>query len=284
MWFGTRDYMQWVKCHDVDVPSSKVGWSSRADYLNGGAYVRRSTAAHKEYTLAWNHSTLDDIRPILDYADKLYGDGPIYWLDPSIANKNVLPQWFASPFQGLDDGPILTGVTTRGEVITTPANTLGYPTKSIRYTMSGTVAQRLRVWVPIPPGYTAWVGVHGQDEDGGALVVNPTTGPNTSGPNTVLTMLGVTDETRVNTAFDSTDCDGILIRVGGSSGQSFILSGVIVQVLPTGTTPATGGFISGQGHSGCSFAEQPEYTPYSAAFGTGGLVADLIETEGWRTG
>lgn len=278
MYFGTRTRMQWVRCPSVSMPSSKVGWQSKTDYLNGGAYVRRSTAAHKEYRLTWNVATRDEMRPILDYADRLYGDGPFYWIDPFVSNYNLLPQWFASPFQGLDDGIILTGETTRGSVIATPDNTLNYPTRSILYTVTDP-ARAVRVWVPIPPGHTAWVGAHGQDVTGGTVQVIPTTGPATTGTPSTLTLLGVTDPTRFNASFSGNDYTGIYLTLGGSG--SVILSGLMVQVLRDGVTPETGGFISGQGHSGCEFVEQPTYTPYSSAFDTGGLVANFVETGGW---
>lgn len=476
MWFGSRDRMTWVKCPDVEMPSSKVGWTSRADYLNGGAYVRHSTAAHKEYTLSWNYAKKEELREILDYADRLYGDGPFYWVDPYTADSNLLPQWFASPFQGLDDGIILNGSTTRGESIITPQNTLGYPTRSIRYPLTEG-SNTVRCWVPIPPGYTAWVGAHGPNAvtdagvtvkqdgqpevlvptlgvtdstrvtdsfDGGTAgsgievslaapgigIVNGHTNPffvsggdapvnqqGTSGPfigtyngvsmgrmgstvntatairlspntkrisavqgdtiharikvwnassgsrsvsaqirsasdapssgtytqlslyntpvveiaagdfhifdfsgtitdataaSAVLTVvrweLGspeIGDETFIEYAYISHDPlpSGQEVFSGASPGASWngtpnaststlnvgfvTLSGIMVQVLKTGTSPKPGGFISGQGHSGCSFAAQPDYVPYSAALqingdkGTGGLVAEFVETEGW---
>lgn len=277
MWWGTRDRMQWVACPNPSMPSSKVGWSTSANYLNGGAYVRSSTTAHREYELTWDTVSLEDARQILDYADRLYGDGPFYWIDPTAADVNVLPQWFASPFQGLDDGPILNGRVTRGESVATPANNLGYPTRSIRYDVNASTDTPIQVWVPIPPGYTAWVGAHGQDGTGGTLTVTPTTGPAPGTP-VDLTLLGVTDTTRFNETF--TGVDGILLGLSGTG--TVTLSGVMVQILKDGKTPEIGGFLSGQGHSGCSFASQPEYVPYSAAFGTGSVVASLIETEGWR--
>jgi hypothetical protein len=55
----------------------------------------------------------------------------------------------------------------------------------------------------------------------------------------------------------------------------------MVQVLETGVTPATGGFISGQGNSGLQFITQPQYVPYSAALDKVGVVAELAEYYGW---
>ena len=69
------------------------------------------------------------------------------------------------------------------------------------------------------------------------------------------------------------------MTLGGEG--TIILSGMIVQVLKDGSIPEPGGFISGQGHSGCQFASLPEYTPYSYAHDIVGMVVDLVETGAW---
>jgi len=92
MWFGTRDYMQWVKCPAINYSASKSGWATTAKQLDGGTYVRRSVTSSKVYNLAWNLSSRDDLRPIMDYADGIYGLGPVYFIDPFTMDKNVLPQ------------------------------------------------------------------------------------------------------------------------------------------------------------------------------------------------
>ena len=279
MWFGTRAYMRWVKAPTVGMPSSRVGRSDDADYLNGGAFVQSSTASHREYQLTWEAAKRSETRPIMDYQDRLYGDGAIYWADPVAMPENMLPQWFASPFQGLDDGPILTGEEVRGTAVATTANTLGYPTRSITYDVAAD-STVMKVWVPIPPGHTAWVGAHGQDGTGGTVVATPTTGHTTGGTPVTLTMLPVTSQTRVNQSFSGDTYGGVLISLGGVG--TVTLSGIMVQIFPNGVTPPTGDFISGQGHSGCSFNGWANYTPYSSALDINGLVVNFKETEGWR--
>jgi len=278
MWFGTRNNMRWIKAPQVGMPSAKSGRYSDAEYINGGAFAQSSTASHKNYRMTWESATRDQVRPIMDYRDGLYGNGPFYWCDPIAMQYNLLPQWLASPFQGLDDGLILTGKDARGEPVDTPANILNYPTQSIRYTVAASDPVK-KVWVPIPSGYTLWVGAHGQDGTGGTVVATPTTGPTTTGTAVNLTLLSVTSTTRVNQSFDGDTYGGVLVSLGGVG--TVTLSGIIVQVFKTGTTPPTGDFISGQGHSGCSFSGWPDYTPYSAALDIVGLVAEFVETEGW---
>lgn len=278
MWFGTRDYMTWVPCPAINMPSGKESYQTNAQYLNGGQFVRNSTASAKRYSMSWGSLSRDEARPILDFADKIYGTGAIYFTDPFTAAYNVLPQWFASPSQGLDDGIPLNG-GVRGTEAATAANGNGYPVKSINYNITSG-AKTVPVWIPIPPGYTAWVGVHGVDGTGGNVQVKPTTGATTYGTTTTLTMLPVTSTTRVNASFAGGTFTGIEIALGGTG--TVTLSGIMVQILANGVTPVEGGFISGQGNSGCSFVSQPSYVPYSAALDRLNMNIELVETEGWR--
>lgn len=63
--------------------------------------------------------------------------------------------------------------------------------------------------------------------------------------------------------------------------DTITLSGLILQVLPTGSVPAPGTFISGQGNSGCQFTEEPKETAYSARWDLVGISAVLVETGSW---
>lgn len=272
--------MQWIACPNVDIPSNSVAWSTSTQYLNGGAHVRSSTASHKEYELSWDMVSRDDMIPVMNYAEKLYGDGPIYWVDPFTADYNVLPQYLASPFQVLDDGPPILANNVNVTEVATPTNTNGYPTRSTRFTYTDDTTQRLNIWVPIPPGYKGWVGVHGFDASGDAgVIIRPTNGAG-FGADVAATVLPVTSSTRV---VDEVAGDGLFLTLADANpGDSITISGIIVQILPDGVNPSIGGFASGQGHSGCSFAERPDYVPYSAAFGSGGVSATLVETEAWR--
>ena len=283
MWFGTRGYMQWVPAPAVDTDFSKVGWSSQMQYLNGGSGVRSSRGSHKEYNLTWNIASRDALRPITDYSDGIYdstdGINLIYFVDPMAADKNVAPQLWASPAQAAADGvELIPGQTAY--LSATPVNSLGYPARSATFTANATSSS---FWLPIPPGYTAWVGVHGSRTGTAGVQITPTSGLGTGTP-VVPTMLAVTDSTLVNTSFDYGIQDGILVSlvyVGAASTNTVTLSGLVIQLLPTGATPPTGGFISGQGHSGVQFAEKPTQTPRSAVLDKVAMSARLIETGSW---
>jgi hypothetical protein len=265
-----------VRAPAVNMPSSKQGYFNKVDFLNGGTSIRRSTAAHKNYTMSWNFLDRDEARKILDLADGVYGRGPIYVHDPMAADRNVLPQWWATPSQGLSDGLALND-GTRGEAVTTPANTLNFPSESVLYTVLE--GQTRRVWVPIPDGYTAWVGAYGSNGTGGTVVATPTINAGSDGTPVTLTLLSVSSDARFNQSFASSSFDGVTLSLGGAG--TLTLSGIMVQVLETGVTPETGGFISGQGNSGLQFVAQPTYTPYSSALDKVGVVAELTEYYGW---
>lgn len=277
-YMGTREKMLEVRAPSVNMPSSKQGYFNKVDFLNGGTAIRRSTAAHKNYTMTWNSVDRDEARQILDLADGVHGTGPLYVHDPITADRNVLPQWWATPSQGGRDGlPLNDG--TRGELVTTPANSLNFPNDSITYTVLSTKTRK--VWVPIPTGYTAWVGAYGTAGTGGTVVATPTVDHVTNGSPVTLSLLDVTDDTRFTNSFASSSYDGVELSLGGAG--TVTLSGIMVQVLETGVTPATGGFISGQGNSGLQFVSQPAYTPYSSALDKVGVVAELTEYYGWTS-
>lgn len=278
-YMGTRRHMLEVRAPAVNMPSSKQGYFNKVDFLNGGTAIRRSRAAHKMYTMTWNMMDRDEARTILDIADGVHGTGPVYVHDPIAADRNVLPQWWATPSIGGSDGlPLNDG--QRGELTTTPDNSFDFPHDSILYTVAE--GSTRRIWVPIPPGHTAWVGAYGEDGTGGTVVATPTVDHTTDGTPVTLTLMDVTsDDSRFNESFDSTSYDGVELSLGGAG--TVTLTGIMVQVLETGVTPATGGFISGQGNSGLQFVTQPTYTPYSSALDKVGVVAELAETYGWTS-
>jgi hypothetical protein len=262
----------------VNLPSSKQGYYSLSEFLNGGASMRQSVAAHKTYTMTWNSLTRDEARIITDFADGVHGTGEIYVHDPITADRNVLPQWWATPSQGGYDGLPLNA-RTRGRLVDTPPNTLNMPVESIEYTV--VLGNTRNVWIPIPPNHTAWVGAYGSDGTGGAVRAIPTAGPTNvdDGPTDLLTLLNVTDDSRFTNSYNGNNWNGVKIGLGGEG--TVTLTGLMVQVLENGTTPETGGFISGQGNSGLRFVSQPSVTPYSAVFDRVGVVAEFVETGGW---
>jgi hypothetical protein len=279
IYFGTRQVMQWLSGNiAINYPGSKMATGiASGSFLSGGSFVRHSVSGHKEFSLTWNPSSRDDIRAITDYADGLFGPGPFYWLDPFAWDKNLLPQYFASPFQGIYDGPIWSGAPTRPVTSITPANTLLYPVESATYTVSSTVNNS--VYIPIPNGYTAWVGVHGSTGTGGNVTVTPYTTATAAAAATPLTMQTVTDPVLFSASFNGSAYVGIQIGLAGTG--TVTLSGLMVQILPTGVTPNPGNFVSGQGHSGLGFKTLPTLSQLSTAYDRVSIIVDFTEIGVW---
>lgn len=267
MWFGTRLHMQEITDPQIDPDYSSVGWGETTQYLNGGLGVSSSVAAHQEFFLSWGLMSRADVRKITDYSDGVYGTGLIYWVDPVAADMNVLPQQWASPSIGAYDGVPLAG-DVRPTASTNPVLTQGYPGELATYTI--TTEDTLRsVFVPIPPGHSAWVGVHGASDAQDFVKVTPYTG-STAGAVVHPTILTTATTTRVNTEIAG-GATGLELSLDNTTGGTFTLAGMIVQILADGVTPETGGFISGQGHSGCKFIGRPMRVPHTV----GGL--DLVQ-------
>lgn len=267
MWMGPRGGETWVPQEAISGDRQRGAWSSTQRYLNGQAGIRHSVASHMTYSMTWNLNTRDALRAISDMRAGIRGPGLIYFIDPMAADKNVLNEAWSFPAQATYDAIPLTG-DTRPERVYTPANSLGYPPESARYKLPAGLTSET-FYLPIPPGFVAWVGVHGSIDGTGGVCVTPVVNNSLNDADTYPAMLSVTDVTRVNTAYSSYDYQGLELSLKAGTATAVVLSGLMVQILPEGRTPATGGFISGQGHSGCRFVETPSISPYSV--GTPGV-------------
>lgn len=274
MYFGTQERMTWIKCPAIDTPLSKVGWQSKSQYLNGGANVRRSSTAHKEYTLTWSFATQDQVDDVTDYADGAYGDGLIYFLDPFAAKSNVLPQYWSIPRLAVDDAPSLVK-GRRPTLVDSVSNNFSHPTKTAVYTLQVTDTFTT-LYVPIPPEHTFHMGVFGSASGTARVTATP------DGSSAVdLTFLSITSSTRTNYAL--TGSTGVTLSLAGEGNLN--LTSMIAQVRPDGESVPPGDFISGKGHSGCRFDGFPVVQGYSApeALDYQSLSANLTETGTWES-
>ena len=181
MWFGNRNYMQWIPCPQVGAAYGSIGSGNGGQYLHGGSFRRQTLNTTKGRSLTWSLNARDAIRPITDYVEGVYGRGAIYWLDPFDMDKNVLAQSFATPSLGGYDGIVLNGGDLRPQLVVTTPNPYGYPAESAVYTLNAATDKPYRHWVPIPPGYTAWVGANGVAGTGGTVYARTTNGPVAAG-------------------------------------------------------------------------------------------------------
>lgn len=280
MWFGNRRYMQWVPCPQVGADYSSIGSLQSMDYLNGGAFRRRSVSAAKKRRLSWTTTKRDSIRAITDFADGIYGDGPIYWVDPFTMDKNVLSTSFAAPALAGSDGVSLVR-GKRPSIVPTTGVLNGYPIDSAVYTIAAGQEFR-KEFIPIPPGHTAWVGAHGDPLSTAGISVNYVlNGASQAAIDTVS--ITACDAPRFSQSYPASAFAGIELSLGGAVGQAATIAGIMVQVLPDGVTPEqVGPFISGQGMSGAAWEELPQLSAYSAALDMVGLTATFTEVEQWQ--
>ncbi|AGY47149.1 minor tail protein [Clavibacter phage CN1A] len=285
MYFGTRERMLEIPNPVVGIDATKTGWSSESRFLGGGASARSSVGAAKSYSMSWKVNSKEDMRPLLDFADQIHGKPPFYFIDPMQGDANLLNAGWAAPFQGVYGGPLLLG-NTAPTYRATPENDLMYPLESAVYNAQSGNPRRPRFHLPIPPGYAAWFGVHGVSGLGptgvapGLRIEIETFLKGRSVSKVQPAMMTVRDENRTNISFRGPRFDAIDIYLTGFG--TVLLSGLILQLLPLGASPATGGFISGQGNSGVVFSGgQPQFEEYSSGLNRVNVSADFLEVGAW---
>lgn len=293
MWMATRTAGAWVKMPDSGLAFSPAGWaasqsSSGTGFMNGGNAVRRSKTTHMDYPMAWNIAKRLDASTLRDFYTGVYGPGLIYFIDPMAADLNVLPAQWAFPALACYDGvpliaPPNTGALVRPTNVPTPANTYNYPTETAQYNLSAAGLTSRSLYIPIPPGCDAWVGVQGTIDGTGGLRVTPvlrSTGA--SGAAVFPTMLPVAGSTRVNQNIPGSTNSGIVLDIATGTATTLALSGMCVQILPTGKAPTIGNFIGGLGHSGCDFDAAPAITALSSVLDQVSASWNLTEVGDWQ--
>lgn len=199
MYMGPRGYEQWVPDCAINPDFSRQGSTSVQRFLNGGASVNRSKAGSKIYAMTWNMKGRDELRPIRDMAEGLFdvtdGVNLIYFLDPMAVDKNLLSQMYASPMQGADDG--ISWLPDRDPtLVPTGRSSLRYPARSAVYKLTKADVSS-KVYIPVPPGYSIWVGVHGQ-QSGASIRVAAVDSIGNAGPGFPIRTLSVFDTKRVD--------------------------------------------------------------------------------------
>lgn len=252
VWFGTQDNMGWIPAPLANYNSQSVGWRSAGTYLGGGGYSIDSGTMHQEFTLAWGSNNLGEIDKIRRV---LLSGNLMYYIDPLAAVNNLLPTYAA---QYVYNNPF--GFTPA--VSTAAVN--GYPTTQLFAGKNTNIFTLV-----VPTGYLLHVGSHGTS---GGLIV--TTGTST---NTEVPCVPTSNNNRVTRSFGP---GKVYVSVKNGS----ILSGIIAQMLPVGTSPALGGFISGYGLSGLRLKSDPQVTQYSAVIENAqiSLSAEFIEAGAWE--
>jgi hypothetical protein len=294
VYFGNDAYQTWIKAPQTGMRATNQGWSSETQLLSGRTHIRRSDASHRRFTMNWLGSmndTENSLNIVKDFADGLYGDSPLFWNDPYATTSNMFPPAWAAPAMSIDTDwdaicPDDVGIT-KEKVLTSSItdlvgnNTQGYPLETARFTAPGSPnAESDRFTFYIPDGYTLWLGLHGHHGTTGAAFGQPYKN-GVAGTPVNLTPLQVSTPSRVNTSFSSNTADKVEFYLAkiAPSPCTFHISGLIAQILKTGTVPEQGPFISGRGTQKLEFASLPDIEYYSAAINNGqiGMSATLVE-------
>lgn len=297
VYFGNATKQTWIDAPQSGMQAGSAGWSSEAILLNGEASIKRSKGSHRRFEMSWLGSMNDgnienSLHTVKDFADGIYGDGPYFWNDPYAMTTNMFSPSWATPFIAVDfDWPGICPVSDaiqKETVLTSSitslvgANTYDYPVRTAKFTVAGgSEPQSLKQTFYIPEGYTLWLGIHGHNGVEGAAFALPYNAAGVAGTEEELTMLGVNTGVRVNKSYSSTVAKKVEVYLAKIESQPcvFHLVGMIAQLLPTGTSPTTGDFVTGRGTTGLEFATSPEVEYYSAAINNGqiGMSATLVE-------
>lgn len=282
MFFGTRGHEQWVKAPATSADFSRKKYATQLSFVNGGAAVFGSRTTHAEYSMSWPVAGRLELRPVFDFAGHVYDNDPlakfmvadnlIYFLDPMEMELNLAPVNWGNPALSCTDAPSLLA-DSRPVPVATAANAQAYPTFSAKYTFAAASVPR-SFYVPIPAGFKLWAGFHGSATGTAGVQVTPV-----GGAATKLTPLGLTGQ-RVVDSFTGTGAD---IQLIGDAGDTLTLTALILQVLRADVAPDGGGYISGRGHSGCAFADEPVDTALSTTAPRAEIsaAAKLVEVGSW---
>ena len=278
MWFGTKQFSRWIKVHSPGSGHGMSGYSDRIDYLNGLVGVRESANGHMTYSLAWNRMSHEQTRQVTDFAYGIYGGGLLYLAEPSSMPLNVLNKAWSAPGLATKDAVPIAG-KARPELVQNLDQGRGYPLDMAKYTLSAADTSR-SFYVPIPPGYQAQIGVHGDPSSTLRVRAQPTVRGIASGVPTSLTMLSTATNARFSHTFAGGEQTGVEISLQTGTAGTITLAGIMVRVVPIGTTGGElGDFISGQGSAGLRFIGRVNPVPYSIAHDSYGLAATLEEVE-----
>lgn len=288
MWFGTINRMRWIPAPKRGADMSPEAWGEGGTLLNGGGYESHSWGSHKVNVFEWGPTTANTVAQTMkSYRDGVFGKGLIYFIDPNIYNKNVLPARWAAPSMatGYEGASHVYGVEP-SQVSVSGGEDLDLPIFAAQYNL-GKVSAGYRgdgdtVFIPIPEGMTAYVGAIYTASGSGAVFVSPVNDNGTRASAVALTKVDPTDTNIVPDDFSGGK--GIRLWFGkSSSGASTVtVTAITVRLYDSSLTPPadffTGPWIGGMGNSGCRFSGPPTYVPYGYNGGSAEFAATFRET------
>lgn len=292
LWFGTVERMQWVRTPNAGADMSPTSWGAGGTFLDGGGYQRNAWSSHREYTFEWPDSSSREAAALMQaYRNGTYGRGLIYFIDPLIYDWNILPARWADPSMAIGDegAPLVRGVYPEG-VVTSNASVNQLPVRSAYYNLNDVAAgfrgDEETLFVPIPLGYTLYLGSMHQTTGSGGVFVTPVSQAGNNGPAILLGPVPNNASQIVSQGFSGGA--GVRIWVGKSAAgaASVTLTAMTARLYRTGKTPPptfiSGPWKTGLGHSGCRFVGNPTYVANNGRNGGRiGYAATFKEVGDW---
>ncbi len=259
MWFGTLDRMQWIRTPLSGAEVSGEGFHASGTLLNGGGYGRHSWNTHRVYTYEWPASSPgQDIQTIHSYRSGVYGRGLLYWIEPNVMDKNVLPLRWSSPAVACGDETTHVYGVYPDETSVSGGEANGLPVSAAYYDLSSVSAgyrsDLETVFLPIPPGYTAYVGAVYSATGSAKVYVTPVDSNGNNGTAQALTEVGVADADLHPDTFTGGKGIRLWVGKGGSGTATLTWVATSIRMVPTSKTlDVNGPWIAGMGHAGCRF-------------------------------
>lgn len=265
-WFGTADYMQWFPTPLQGAEMSPEGWGVGGTLLNGGGYQFNSWGSHKVYTFEWPRASSTETAQLMkSYSDGTYGRGLMYFLDPLIYDKNVLPAQWADPSIAInDEGATLVQGVRPTSLPATDWKAKALPLRLTSYNVTVPAGFRGReqaVFIPIPTGYQLHLGAIYSRTGTGGVFYAPQNSNGTVGSPVQVTASTTSAASLVTNTVSGVD--GIWLYVGRSStaASTVTLHAMSAVLNPEGQDrPTVTKWHGGMGHSGTRFSGRPTWT------------------------
>lgn len=292
LWFGTEEWMQWIRTPNRGATMDVNSWQAEGTYLSGGGWSRQSADGHMVYVFEWPDSSTREFAQLLrDYRRGTYGRGPLYLIDPLIYDTNILPSRWADPSISVRGGVSLVYGVRPDAVPNSGWETHRLPVTAAYYDLtnigSGYRGARDSLFIPIPEGYTLYLGCFYEASGTGVVEAYPVDASGNVGSPTTLTGVSTSATNIVPDTFSGGR--GVRLQIGTSSSGagSVTLKGAVARLHRTGKTPpvafTSGPWIGGMGNSGVQFSGEPTYSPNSGI--NGGQIsvsASFREVGDWR--
>lgn len=291
VYFGNATFQTFIEAPLTGMTAGSSGFYAETQLLNGRTFVKRSVASSRKFGASWSGSLnstdlTTSLETVKSFSSGLYGAGPFYWVDPFASDQNILPPHWAAPMLDETDWPSLSATVTPTFSSGIYAN--NFPTRRANYLLPAGHSDTKKLTIIIPSTHTLHFGWHSNSSGytsstGAGIRITPYNllGAAQTAVNPVSLLAGGTTRTNQTFAGSSVSRVEIYLANGGGTSISAIITAMIAQVLPTGTSVATGGFIPGKGTTALQFSSPVEIEYYSSAINSGqiGLSTTFVEVD-----